>query len=290
MQGWRSLLFLAANDTARMAKVHLRGADAVILDLEDAVPQHAKKEARHCAPGHIAALHALRQDVLVRINRDWRSALADLEAVLQPGLKGLVLPKVEDAGRLRSMMEMILEFTAERRLGEPAIIAMVESPASFQALDTISAVPGLTGIALGSEDFALALGVAPTPECLDLPCRMLALAAARHGLMSLGMPLPIADFHNEAAFAQAAARGRQMGLTGALCIHPRQVGAVNAAFSPSAAEMAWALRVVRAFERTGTGVATLDGHMLDRPVLLRASRLIEASAKPSDLREQARQP
>lgn len=277
-RGWRSALFVAANDVARIAKIHTRGADAVILDLEDAVPAADKPTARAGIAATAEQLTALGQTVAVRINNHWRDAVADLDAAVLATVTALVVPKVECPHRLAVLTEMIGEWEAARALpvGHIGVIALIEAPAALQRMAEIAALPRVTGLALGTEDFSLALGTAPTPHSLDLPCRLLAFAAAERELMALALPISIGAFDDDAAYANAIASARALGLTGALCIHPKQVALLNAGFAPSAAEIAEAEAIVAAWDaRGGINAIKLGERMIDPPVAERARRLLE---------------
>lgn len=277
MYGWRSLLFVPADDTTRLAKAATRGADALILDLEDAIPPARKASARKALARAIPPLAEQGATLAVRINAGWRDAIADLEAAVRPEVAAVMVPKVENVARLITVGEMIGEFAAERSLVErPGIIALIESPAGIAALHDIAGAPGLIGVALGSEDFSLALGAPPTPESLDLPCRAMALAAARHGVMALGLPVSIATIDDADAWARGISTARAVGMTGALCIHPRQIAPANRRFAPSDADIATARRVIEAWDATdGSGVMLFEGRMIDLPVVLAARRTVE---------------
>lgn len=283
MTAWRSLLFVPASDEKRLAAVHTRGADAVILDLEDGVAPEAKAAARAALPAHIADLAAKDCEVLVRINGPWRLALADLEAAVRADVRALLVPKVESAARLAAISEIIGELEAERDLdvGALGLVALIETPAALSALAEIAAVPRVVGLALGSEDFSLTLGVPPSRESLDLPCKMVALAAAGRGLAALALPGTIAEFRDLAAYEASVKAARAVGATGAVCIHPAQVPVLNTGFSPTEAEHAWARAVLAAWdapERGGRGVVAMAGAMIDLPVVERARRLLAAAA------------
>jgi len=280
---WRSVLFVPATaPDALLAKLHLRGADAVLIDLEDAVSADAKVTARERVPAIVRQLAQRGVDVLVRVNVPPAQAEADLEATFSGDVRAIVVAKVEAAGRLRTLSARIGALEGAQNLSPSSVglIAMIESPAALAHLGEISAVPRIAGLALGSEDFSLALGVNPSPACLTLPCQMLALAAAVHGIAALGLPVSLADYNDLDAYAAAARQARAMGLTGALCVHPTQVPVINTAFSVSERERAEAERVLAAWERTGgrtadgTGVVALDGRMIDLPVAQRARMLL----------------
>jgi citrate lyase subunit beta/citryl-CoA lyase len=142
----------------------------------------------------------------------------------------------------------------------------------------LAAVPRVAALALGTEDFSLALGVAPTAEVLDLPCRQLALAAATRGLQCLAMPMSIAQWRDLEGFAAAADRAFALGCTGALCVHPSQVDVVNGRFETPDSTLSAARRVLAAWEEAqanGSAVVQIDGVMIDRPVAERARRLLQ---------------
>jgi citrate lyase subunit beta/citryl-CoA lyase len=277
LPAWRSLLFVSADDPTRLAKAGDKGADAVILDLEDAVAPDRKEAARHVLPPQIARLHGEGQSLVVRINTGWSALAADLDAAVRPGVAAVMLPKVEQAWRIEALAEMLAEREVAQGLPTNGIgiIALVESAAGLAAVTDIASAPRVIALALGSEDLSLSLGVAPSAAFLDLPVRQLALAAASAGVMALGIPLSIAEFSDMDAYAAAAALGRAYGATGTLCIHPVQVAAANRAFAPAAAELAAAGAVLRAWDEAGScGVISLDGQMIDLPVVLRARRLL----------------
>lgn len=281
MRRWRSLLFVPGDRPDRLAKVHDRNADAIIIDLEDSVSALAKDEARSALASNCAMLRRSGCDIVVRINSPWRIAMADIDAISAADCDAIMVPKVETAARLATIAEMIAEF--EHPPGgrdRPGLIALIESPSGLQNLEQISKVGSLIGLALGSEDFSVALGVAPTPESLALPCRQIALAAAASSLMALGMPLSIAEFRDAEALRSAVASAKAVGLTGALCIHPAQVSILNEGFGLSASELEQARAVLAAWQQAqtrGEAVASLAGRMIDAPVAERARRILMAA-------------
>jgi len=274
--GWRSLLFVSADDQVRLAKVARCGADAVVLDLEDAVPPARKTEVRVGLPDTISELAARGCTLVVRINAGWIDAIADLAVAVRPEVAAIMIPKVEDSARLAVIAEIIAEIAKDLGIPRPpGLVPLVESPAGVVELNAIAAVPCVIGLALGTEDFSLALGVPPSYEALELPCRLLALAAARCGRMALGLPVSIGTIENRSAWEEGVHAGRSMGLTGALCIHPRQVGIANDGFAPTAAEVEAARRILEVWKTAGSaGVIQWDGKMIDRPVALAAERVI----------------
>jgi citrate lyase subunit beta/citryl-CoA lyase len=171
---------------------------------------------------------------------------------------------------------MVSEIVPYAGLDEtPGMIALLESPAGLAEIKQIAEVPGVVGLALGSEDFSLAMGVPPTPAVLDLPCRRMAWEAARCGIMALGLPVSITTISDADAWDDGIRAARAVGMTGALCIHPRQVVPANEGFAPTSAEVERAHRILAAWEEAaGAGVIQVDGKMIDRPVVLAAQRVV----------------
>jgi len=278
---WRSLLFVPGNQPRLIEGAHKRGADALILDLEDAVPVPHKPAAR---AGLVEAVRLLEQqglDVVVRVNADSPSLLEDLQACRAAAVSTVMLPKVAAPEQLAAFEAHLASVTdASGPVFDPALIALIESPAGVFSANAIAALPRVTALALGSEDLALAMGVAPSAASLTLPCQWLALAAAAHGKRGYGLPASLADFSDQAALLGAARTARATGLHGALCIHPAQVVMVNQAFAPSAADMDWARQVVEAWAEAREGVARLGETMIDRPVIERARLLLQRGNRP----------
>ena len=246
---------------------------------------------RRASIGPMAArLSGLGQDVVVRVNAGWLDLFADLDVAVAQGISALMLPKIEDAARLQVVSDIVGELEVQRGLppGGIKLIALVESPIGLEQLPAIASAPRVSALALGPEDFALALGVPPTPDVLDLPCRMIALAAASHGLAAIGVPMSLASFDNPEAYGTAARRARGMGISGALCIHPVQVHPVNQAFAPSPDEIAEAVAIWDAWCKSGKrGVVKLGRKMIDAPLALRAQRVLESTRRDEDTGSQA---
>lgn len=276
---WRSLLFVPADNEARCAKAGGTGADAVILDLEDGVALANKPSARARVASLARSVAAEGCEVVVRINADWRSAFADIDAAITRGVRAIMVPKVENSRRLAVLADIIAELEAERGLplGHIGLVALIESPSALPHLPDIASAPRISALALGTEDFCLALDVAPTPEALDLPSRLIALAATGHGCASYAVPISIAAFKDTDAYAAAAARARAYGVTGALCIHPNQVAVAAACFAPTPAALSEAEQVMALWaqaQANGRSVIAHEGRMIDLPVVERARRLL----------------
>jgi citrate lyase subunit beta/citryl-CoA lyase len=277
---WRSLLFVPAHVERFIARAHERGADAVILDLEDAVPLAEKPAARVGLAEAIARLVGHGSGVMVRVNHHLRHVGADLEAAIHPGLAALVLPKVEDAGFLRDVADAVEELERERGIspGSVRLVVQIETPLALGRLDAIArAHPRVTAMTLGPEDYSAALGGVPEEDALFPPNYAILCAARAAGILPLGFVGSIGGFSDAGAYAEMARRARRMGFRGAMAIHPAQVPLLNEAFTPSPEEVAWARRIVegnRLAEEEGRGAFQLDGKMVDAPVVRRAREIL----------------
>ena len=272
----RSLLFVPGDRPDRFAKAAASGADAVILDLEDSVVPDAKPAARDAVARAVG--EGLAATVLVRVSPLGSDDHAhDREALAGLSLAGVLLPKAEgpdDVARLHDA------------LGVPVLPIATETPPGVFALGDYARVADrLLGLTWGAEDLPAAIGASASRdgEGRLLPpyqlVRSLALFAAHAaGVAAIETVFPALG--DEAGLARVVAEARRDGFTGMMAIHPRQVGPINAGFTPSAAELAHARAVVAAFAADpGAGALRLDGKMIDRPHLVQAERLV-ARAEP----------
>lgn len=271
----RSLLFLPATADHLLAKATERGADALVVDLEDAIPLDRKAAARPMARAAVAQLAARGATVLLRVNSEpdlWRDDLQDMP--LQH-LGAVMLPKVETPAQLEAFAQGLAARAAAIGHPPPPIAALLETPRGVLAAAQVAPHPALCALGFGAEDYAGALGVPPEPAALTWPAQMVVTCAHAHGLACWGLAGSIAVVDDVAGFEQTVRAGRAMGFTGSVCIHPRQVPVVNRGFSPTADERAWAARVVTADDAAraaGLGAVLLDGRMIDRPIVERARR------------------
>ncbi|MFC3124360.1 HpcH/HpaI aldolase/citrate lyase family protein [Pseudoroseomonas globiformis] len=277
---WRSLLFIPAHVGKFVAKAHERGADGVILDLEDAVPLPRKPEARQTLAASIDALSGNGVAVMVRVNHHMRHIGADLEAAVRQGLTALVLPKVEDAGFVRDVADAVseLEVSQGMELGTVRFILQIETPGALFSLQAIAnAHARVAAMTLGPEDYSAAIGGIPVAETLLTPNYAVLAAARAAGILPLGFVGSIGDFSDKERFTEMARQARRLGFRGALVVHPSQVGPLNAAFSPTEQELDWARRVIDGdlqAREAGIGAFQIDGKMVDLPVVKRAQEIL----------------
>ncbi|MCW8307519.1 CoA ester lyase [Acidiphilium sp. PA] len=281
---WRSLLFVPVTVERFVAGAATRGADAIILDLEDAIPAAEKPRARSLIATAASRVAAGGADVIVRVNRPWRALICDLEAAVMPAITALMLPKIESADHLRLIAETVEEIEVERGMtpGHTRLIAMLETPGSiFRAESIAGAHPRLVGITVGSEDLAVAVGMMPEAEGLLFPKQQAIFAARAAGILPLGFLGTVADFNDLDQFRVTIERSRRLGFTGASVIHPGQVAILNEGFRPQPDELAHATRLVDAYARAiaaGSGAITFEGRMIDVPVVRRAQALLDRHA------------
>lgn len=259
----RSWLFVPATRPERFAKATSSGADMVIIDLEDAVPLQDKAGARTAAASWLAAQGV----AAVRVNpASSTHHQADIDALVGlPGLRAVVLPMAESAEALARVRE---------RLGpDVSLVPQVETALGIVRGLELAATAGVARLAFGHLDFAVDIDAAPAPEAL-LHVRSSLVVASRAAGVAGPIDSVTTDLDDEEVARADATRARALGFTGKLCIHPRQVAAVNAAMSPSDEEVAWAEQVLAA----GTsGAARVAGQMVDAPVVARAERIITRS-------------
>ena len=277
---WRSILYVPGNVPKFIDKAHERGADCVLVDLEDSVTLAEKPRAREMLPETMKKVVRKGADVAVRINRPLRLAIPDIEAAVRPGLSALFVTKTEGVQHLKLLDEAVSELERERGMtvGSVGFGAMIEHPRALAHIDDIAEHgPRVIAMMLGGEDFALETGSIPSDESLELPKRLVAFAAQAHGVPMIGILGTVADYSDPVAYKKSAERARRFGFSGGTCVHPGLVQALNEAFTPDAAEVAHARKLIAADEKAaaeGRGSFTVDGKMIDVPVIDRARRLL----------------
>lgn len=275
----RSLLFVPGDRPDRMEKALGAGADVLILDLEDSVAPTAKADARRVVADFLNANSQAR--IWVRVNPlDSAEQEKDLAAILSAHPDGIVLPKAEGGA---SVDELARRLTERGNATAQILAIATETPAAIFALGSYGGARRLAGLTWGAEDLPAAVGAATSREAdgrftppYELARSLCLFGAAAAGVMPIETVYPA--FRDLDGLALYAARARRDGFTGMMAIHPDQVSVINAAFTPSAAEIAHAQKVVAAFEASpGAGALALEGRMIDRPHLLQAQRILAAS-------------
>ena len=267
----RSFLFVPGNRPERFVKAFASGADAVIIDLEDAVPLDAKDAARAALAAAWSGFDVeQRARLLVRVNpagTPWHEA--DLAALGHlPGLGAVMLPKAENPQQLEHA------FMAS---GVP-VLPLIESAEGVGQMDAIARAQGVLRLGLGHIDLQADLRIICGPDEAELaPIRLAMVVASRRA----GLPAPVDGVTTATTdaqvLAQDAQRSRRFGFGAKLCIHPAQVAGVHQALAPTEAECAWAERVLASEAQARGGAFSVDGKMVDPPVLLLARQILQTS-------------
>ena len=285
---WRSLLFVPVTAERFVSKAHTRGADAIILDLEDSILSTHKEAARVALPAAVPRVAQGGADVVVRVNRPLDLAVADIAAAVMPAVAALMLPKVMGPEHVRLLAELVTarEEALGMAIGHTRFLALIESPAALPHLFAIAAEPRMAGMSVGGEDFATELGAVPSADSMYV-FAMHGLAAARTaGILPMGSLGQLANINDLEAYRAGLRRGRALGFTTASCIHPAHVPIINEEYGAAESELDRARRLIAAFDAAaadGAGAVAFEGSMIDLPVVIRARRLLEraASWRPS---------
>lgn len=278
---WRSVLFVPAHNQKLVCSALRRGADVLLLDLEDSVPNEQKTEARSTLTGTLQLLGQGSADIAVRVNRPLSACLQDLDVAVQQGVSAIFVPKVMSADHMRLLDEVIAELELERgmQLGGVKLVAIVETAAALLRVESIAkACPRLVGLALGSEDLSLDIGFEPRAENLLAPCQALVLAARAAGVCAWGFPGSIANLCDMDRFSTQVQRGKSMGFSGVLCIHPKQMVIVNRVYTACESDIMKAKKMIAAYDAAlvqGEGAVGVEGEMVDAPVYRRAKNLLD---------------
>lgn len=283
----RSLLFVPGDSERKYERAQASGADALILDLEDSVAPEGKAGARRLVRRMLSDHTSRDWSFFVRPNPlDTGLTLADLEAVVRPGLDGLVIPKANGAAdvvEISRMLDEVEEAAGMTTDTVKLIVICTETPAALFNLGSyIPPHPRLIGLTWGAEDLAAAVGATSNRDLdgnLTFPYQLARaqclFAASAAGVAPLDTPYT--DFRDTAGFAADCARARRDGFAGRLAIHPDQIETINAGFTPSPAEIERARAIIAAFDANpGAGTVGIDGKMYDAPHLKAARRTIAA--------------
>lgn len=273
----RSMLFIPGNSPAMLQNGGVFGADSVILDLEDAVAPNEKDAAR------LLVAHALKfvdygtSETVVRINPLDTFGEKDIKAIVpcQPG--ALMIPKVQTAEDIKKVVEWVA--AAETPGQTPVkLVALLETPQGIhEAYSIAKADPRVVALALGAEDYTAALGAQRSKEGSEIfTVRSLIVnAAAAAGVQSIDTPFT--DANDEDGLRQDTILAKQFGFKGKMSINPRQVDVIHSVYNPTAADIDWAEQVIAALrkaEAEGSGVASLNGKMVDAPIVSRAQHIL----------------
>jgi citrate lyase subunit beta/citryl-CoA lyase len=265
MNACRSLLFVPGSRPERFAKALAAGASRVIVDLEDAVGPQDKDTARDA----VRAWLSPAQPVVLRINAADTAWFAhDVALCASPGVAAVMVPKAD-----QPVVAKVVQ------AGARSVIALVETAAAFATLGLLASAPGVERLAFGSIDFQADLGMRDAAEDDLLVFRSALVLASRVAGIAAPIDGVTVALDDDARLREDVLRARRLGFAGKLCIHPKQVATVNALFAPTPEELAWARRVVDATDRSGGNAVSVDGRMVDRPVVLRAQAILREAGE-----------
>ena len=282
---YRSFLFAPGNHRRRVEKAFAVDADAVILDLEDACPVAEKVATRDIV---VAACQRSRTCLgYVRVNAtSTEYGYGDIIAVVQKGVDGIVLPKVETTDEVKAVDWVMLNLEKERGLpvGAIDVIPIIETGKGMANIRAITATgTRVRRVAFGAGDFTLDMNMEwSRSEAELLSYRSECVLASRAAEIEPPIDTVWTDLTDREGFTNSARHVKNLGFQGKLCIHPDQVPIVNAVLSPSAEQIDWSRRVVEAFEAAeaaGSASIQLEGKFIDYPIVDRARRVLEAAQR-----------
>lgn len=278
----RSLLFVPGHRARFYEKLAEFRPDAVIVDLEDAVPPNEKPLARAMVRERLGGPLLAELQVYVRVNAvDTPYFRDDIPGVVAAGLYGIFLPKAASAEQLHEANRLLAQ--AELRVGLPMgtirIVPIVESVRGvLNACELATASPRVTALAFGAEDFSLDLGVERSRDGVETRYPRAQVALAAHGAGRLAIDTPWTAIDDTEGLLRETREARQLGYVAKQAIHPSQIPLIHEVFAPTADEVAWASRVVEAYQDAigrGTGAINLDGKLIDVPMVGRARRVLD---------------
>jgi citrate lyase subunit beta/citryl-CoA lyase len=277
----RSMLYVPGNAPAMLRDAHIYGPDSVMFDLEDAVSPREKDSARHLVFRALKHFDYNGVERVVRVNGlDTPHGLEDVAAVVAAGVDAIRLPKTDSAQDIIEMAQAVeaAEKRFKRKPGSTALIAAIETARGIlNAREIAASSPRLVAIAIGAEDFVTDMHTTRSPEGVELlTARSLLIMAARAaGIMAIDTVFTGVD--DEEGFLREVRLAKQLGFDGKSLIHPSQIGMTHGVYTPAHAEIAKARRVIAAAaeaEAKGSGVISLDGRMVDKPIVQRAQRVL----------------
>ena len=274
----RSLLFLPGNNPGNVQSGGLFGADAVVLDLEDAVAPAEKDAARDLVAAALQTVDYGTCEKFVRINSLDHNGAQDIRVIVPCGPDVILLPKIESPAEVVEQVKLIK--AAERPGQKPVVVmAVMETPIGVvRAYDIAVSDPRVTAISLGAEDYTAAMGLTRTKEGQEIfvPRATIANIASAAGVDCIDTPFT--DVNDSEGLLADTLLSKSLGYQGKVAINPRQIDTIHQAYAPTETEIRWAQRVVEAVEegkRKGSGVVAVGGKMIDPPVVARANRTID---------------
>lgn len=277
----RSYLFIPANRPGMMQSAACFSADAVIFDLEDSVAITEKDSARILLQEFLTA-NTFDYEVVVRINSlDQNDGILDLETIVGPKVDAIMLPKAT-VENVQKLAYLLANFEKARKINkEIAIIPLVETAIGVLEVEEIVCLDRVKGILLGAEDLTSDMEIERNKTGEEITYPRARIAFACHAAKVEAIDTPFTDVNDDEGLVADALRARKLGMTGKSAIHPNQIPVINEIYAPSEKQIAQALRIVEAAS-IHQGVFSLDGNMIDKPIIDRSEKII-SKAKRYDL-------
>ena len=279
----RSLLFIPSNNPAMLQNADIFGADSVIFDLEDAVNITEKDNARNLLYYYLSAHDNLPMEVVVRINGlDTKYYQEDLNKVVSDKIDTIMLPKatieyVNELDKILTALEKERNMTKKIK-----VLPIIELAISVLQVDVIASLNRVDGILLGAEDLTSDMEVIRTKQATEIEYPRAKVAMACKAYKIDAIDTPFTDVTDNEGLKTDALHAMQLGMNCKAAIHPNQLDTINEVFMPSEKQIIWASRVMKANEDAnakGLGVFSLDGKMVDKPVLDRARKILAKAKK-----------
>ncbi len=267
-QDWQTLLFVPAYQEKHLLSAIKHRPDAVILDLEDAVPADMKDSARSVLAKHQALLAQAEIDCIVRINSEAAAVKLDVAAMDLQATAAIMVPKCGDRRKLDRVKKL-------KGISKIPLIALVESPAALPNLTQIATSAGLCAMMFGPEDYAAEMGIPTDVADFSVPATLIAAAAIAAKLLPIGIPGSLANFTDIKGFADKVRRARCLGFRAAAAIHPAQLAAIREGFKPTADEIKHAEEIIAASNGKDKGATKLKGAMIDTPIVEQARHVLK---------------
>ena len=281
----RSPLFVPGNNPRMLTKALGLAPDALVPDMEDAVPWSEKERGRTTVASFLPQLIETGILVIPRVNASDSGLIEqDLEAAVVPGISGITVGKTASAGEVAAIGETIGRLEADRGM-EPGVIVLIpwiESAMAVVNAYEICSAPRVAAVAFGAEDLANDMMIERTESGDEVAYARSAVCIAARAAGVAAIDTPYVRFRDEDGLRRDCASARRFGFKGKFAIHPAQIDAINDSFSPLPSEVDWASRIVFAFdeaERAGTGAVSVDGSMVDAPVVKRARGILELAGR-----------
>ena len=279
----RSLLFIPSNNPAMLQNADIFGADSVIFDLEDAVNITEKDNARNLLYFYLNAHENQPMEVVVRINGlDTKYYQEDLEKIVSDNIDTIMLPKAT-IEYVNELDKILTEIESRKQMSKKIkVLPIIELAVSVLQVDTIASLNRVDGILLGAEDLTSDMEVIRTKKGAEIEYPRAKVAMACKAYKIDAIDTPFTDVNDNTMLKEDALHAMQLGMNCKAAIHPNQLDTINEVFMPSSTQILWASRVMKANEDAnakGLGVFSLDGKMVDKPVLDRARKILAKAKK-----------